>query len=186
MEAWIASHFLNPAFVLGGTALVAAPIIIHLLNRLRYRKVRFAAMEFLLQSQKRNRRRVLIEQLILLLIRILIVLFLMALISRLILDPSELSLFQGTRSHHVVLVDDSGSMQDQLSESTAFEEALDVVKKLVAEGANRPGTQKFTMLLLSRPDQPIFTQQEVDQQFQVELDSRLERMKCSHLSLIHI
>ena len=183
MEAWIASHFLNPAFVLGGTALVAAPIIIHLLNRLRYRKVRFAAMEFLLQSQKRNRRRVLIEQLILLLIRILIVLFLMALISRLILDPSELSLFQGTRSHHVVLVDDSGSMQDQLGESTAFEEALDVVKKLVAEGANRPGTQKFTMLLLSRPDQPIFTQQEVDQQFQVELDSRLERMKCSHQSL---
>lgn len=183
MEAWIASHFLNPAFVLGGTALVAAPIIIHLLNRLRYRKVRFAAMEFLLQSQKRNRRRVLIEQLILLLIRILIVLFLMALISRLILDPSELSLFQGTRSHHVVLVDDSGSMQDQLGESTAFEEALDVVRKLVAEGANRPGTQKFTLLLLSQPDQPVFTQQEVDQQFQVELDSRLERMKCSHQSL---
>lgn len=183
MEAWIAQHFLNPAFVLGGTALVAAPIIIHLINRLRYRKVRFAAMEFLLQSQKRNRRRVLIEQLLLLLLRILIVLAIMALISRLILDPSELSLFQGTRSHHVVLVDDSGSMQDQIGESTAFEEALKVVRKLVAEGANRPGTQKFTLLLLSQPDQPVFTQQEVDQQFQVELDSRLERTKCSHQSL---
>ena len=35
METWIASHFLNPAFVLAGTALVAAPIIIHLINRLR-------------------------------------------------------------------------------------------------------------------------------------------------------
>ena len=183
MEAWIAQHFLNPAFVIGGTALIAAPILIHLINRLRYRKVRFAAMEFLLQSQKRNRRRVLIEQLLLLLIRILIVLAIMALISRLILDPSELSLFQGSRSHHVVIVDDSGSMQDQLGETTAFEEALEVVRKLVDEGANRPGTQKFTLLLLSQPDQPIFTQQEVDEQFRLELESRLERTKCSHQSL---
>ena len=180
---WIASHFLNPGFVLGGAALVSAPIVIHLLNRLRFKRVRFAAMEFLLQSQKRNRRRVLIEQLLLLLLRILIVLGLVALISRLVLDPSEMSLFQGARSHHVVIIDDSGSMQDQSGETTAFNDAKDTIKKLVAEGARRPGTQKFTLIVLSQPDQPVFSQRDVDEAFQVELDTKLENLKPSHQSL---
>ncbi len=181
--SWIAQHFLNPAFVLGGVALIAAPIIIHLINRLRYRRVRFAAMEFLLQSQQRNRRRVLLEQLLLLLLRILAVLGLVALISRLVLDPTELSLFQGARAHHVVVLDDSGSMSDQLGEQTAFGTGLDVIKKLVAEGARRPGTQKFTLIALSNPSQPLFTQQEVTQDFLIELDTKLGNLKPTHQSL---
>ena len=183
METWIASHFLNPAFVLGGAALVASPIIIHLINRMRYRRVQFAAMEFLLQSQRRNRRRILIEQLLLLLLRILIVLGIVALIARLVLDPSELSLFQGAQSHHVVVLDDSGSMRDQLGESTAWDESLEIVRKLVAEGSRRPGTQKFTLLTLSNPDQPLVTQREVDETFLVELDGKLRNQKCTHQTL---
>lgn len=183
MESWIASHFLNPAFVLGGAALVAAPIIIHLINRMRYRRVQFAAMEFLLQSQRRNRRRILIEQLLLLLLRILIVLGIVALIARLVLDPSELSLFQGAQSHHVVVLDDSGSMQDQTGDSTAWDESLEIVRKLVAEGSRRPGTQKFTLLTLSNPDQPLVTQRNVDETFLVELDGKLRNQQCTHQSL---
>src|SRR5947199_7684758 len=52
------------------------PIIIHLLNRRRFRIVTWAAMRFLLAAQKQNSRRLRIEQLILLLTRILIVLLL--------------------------------------------------------------------------------------------------------------
>ena len=107
MPSWLLQYFLNPTFVLAGTALVASPIIIHLINRLRYRRVRFAAMEFLLASLQRNRKRVLLEQLLLLLLRILLVLGLMLLIARLILDPSQLSVFRGARSHHMVLLDDN-------------------------------------------------------------------------------
>lgn len=183
METWIASHFLNPAFVLGGAALVAAPIIIHLINRMRYRRVQFAAMEFLLQSQRRNRRRILIEQLLLLLLRILIVLGIVALIARLVLDPGELSLFQGAQTHHVVVLDDSGSMRDQIGESTAWEESLEIVRKLVAEGSRRPGTQKFTLLTLSNPDQPLVTQRDVDETFLVELDGKLRNQQCTHQTL---
>ena len=73
--------FLQPAMLFALPA-IALPIIIHLINRLRFRKVRFAAMEFLLQSQKRNKRRVLFEQLLLLLMRIMIVLLIAALIAR--------------------------------------------------------------------------------------------------------
>ncbi|HCK54865.1 MAG TPA: hypothetical protein DIC23_16730, partial [Planctomycetaceae bacterium] len=64
------SWFLNAGFLgLGTAALVSAPVIIHLINRYRFRRVEFAAMEFLLASQQRNRRRILVEQLLLLLLR---------------------------------------------------------------------------------------------------------------------
>src|SRR5450755_3128252 len=66
--------FVNPWFMAAGGALVSSPILIHLINRMRFKRVRWAAMEFLLKSQKRNRRRLIIEQLILLLLRILLVL----------------------------------------------------------------------------------------------------------------
>ena len=77
---FFAPFFVNPAFVIPGLLLISSPIIIHLLNRMRFRRVPFAAMEFLLQSQKRNRRRVLIEQLLLLLMRVAIVMLIMLLI----------------------------------------------------------------------------------------------------------
>src|SRR5262249_41672713 len=58
--------FPPPAPMAIGGSLVSVPIIIHLINRLRYRRIRWAAMEFLLKAQKRNRRRLIIEQIILL------------------------------------------------------------------------------------------------------------------------
>ncbi len=183
MPSWLLQHFLNPGFVMAGTALISAPIIIHLINRLRFRRVRFAAMEFLLASQQRNRRRVLIEQLILLLLRILLVLGLMMLIARLILDPSQLSVFRGARTHHMVLLDDSGSMRDRIGDTTAFGEGVSVIKKLVAEGSRRPGTQIFSLVLLSNPEQPVFSQRDVSESFVAELDTKLENLKASHRAL---
>ena len=183
MGSWLAQYFFNPSFVLPGAALVAAPIIIHLINRLRFRRVRFAAMEFLLQSEQQNRRRILMEQLLLLLLRVLIVLAAVALISRLILDPAQMSLFRGARAHHVVLLDDSGSMLDQQSDGTAFDEALGVVRKLVSEGARRPDTQRFTLVLLSRPDEPLFADRDVNEAFLNELAAKLENARSTHQSL---
>ncbi len=179
---WIAQHFLNPAFFWPGVALVAAPIIIHLINRLRYRRVRFAAMEFLLASDQRSRRRILFEQLLLLLFRVLIVLLIAFLIARLILDPSQLSLFQGAKSHHVVLLDDSGSMQDRMGEETAFERAKSVIRKLVSEGARRPGTQRLTLLLMSQPDSTYSNlgERTIDEPFVEELAAKLDALPCTH------
>src|SRR5436189_5672592 len=67
------SLFVNPWTMAAGAALVSAPIIIHLINRMRFRRVKWAAMEFLLKAQKRMRRKLIIEQLILLLLRCLLV-----------------------------------------------------------------------------------------------------------------
>ena len=134
MTAWLSNHFFNPTFVAGGACLIAAPIVIHLINRMRYRRVRFAAMEFLLQSQQRNQRRLLLEQLLLLLLRILIVSGLVMLISRLILDPAQMSIFRGAQSHHVVLLDDSMSMRDRWEDTNGFAQAIKIVHQIAAGG----------------------------------------------------
>src|SRR6185312_12506896 len=54
--------FANPGFLAAGGALVSAPIIIHLINRMRFKRLRWAAMEFLLKAQKRTRKRLIIEK----------------------------------------------------------------------------------------------------------------------------
>ena len=48
---------------------MAAPVIIHLINLLRHKQVRWAAMELLLASQRKYRTRVLLKQLLLLALR---------------------------------------------------------------------------------------------------------------------
>ena len=54
----------------------SVPIVIHLLNRRRFRIVPWAAMRFLLAAQKKNTRRMRLEQLLLLAVRTLLVLLL--------------------------------------------------------------------------------------------------------------
>jgi len=178
---WLAPYFLNPAIALPALLLVSVPIVIHLINRLRYKTVRFAAMEFLLASEKRNRRRVFLEQLLLLASRVLLVLLIGALIARLIVDPSQLSLFQGAQAHHVVILDDSGSMRDRVGESTAFDEAKGVIRKLLAEGAQRPGTQRFTLIRLSRPAETIsgLSERDIDDAFVKDAAGKLENIDCT-------
>src|SRR6516165_6171545 len=134
MPEWISPLFVHPEFVIPGALLLASPFIIHFINRMRFRPVKWAAMEFLLASQQRNRRRLLIEQLLLLLLRLLVVAALVMLVARPLVDPERFSLFQGQKTHHLVLLDDSRSMRDRVGDTTAFDEALGVVRKIAAEG----------------------------------------------------
>ena len=174
------SWFLNATFLgWGAAAMVSAPVLIHLINRYRFRRVEFAAMEFLLASQQRNRRRVMVEQLLLLLLRILLVMGLIALIARMVLDPSTLALLQGADVHHVVLLDDTASMQDEWNETNGFDEGKAVIDGLVAASLAEGGAQRLTILRLSRVTQPDYLEQRIDRAFQGELTSRLESLPCS-------
>ncbi|MCA8999542.1 MAG: BatA domain-containing protein [Planctomycetaceae bacterium] len=181
MSTWIAQHFLNPAFFWPGVALIAAPIIIHLINRLRYRKVRFAAMEFLLASQKRNRRKILIEQLLLLFMRVALIILIVALIGRLIVDPNQISVFQGAKSHHVVILDDTASMQDREGDGDLFAAAKETVRRIVAEGARRPGSQLLSLILMSAPDKTVsgLSERTIDETLLTEVTDQLESLSCS-------
>src|SRR5215471_19085545 len=65
--------FANPV-MLWGLAAASVPIIIHLLNRRKFREEPWAAMRFLLAAIRKNQRRIRIEQWILLAVRTLLIL----------------------------------------------------------------------------------------------------------------
>src|SRR5947208_16905567 len=74
--SFLAISFVTPGFFIAGALLVGLPILIHILNRRRYKIVPWAAMEYLLAAMKKNRRRLKFEQWMLLATRCLVMLFL--------------------------------------------------------------------------------------------------------------
>lgn len=181
--SWLAQYFLNPAFVLPGAALASVPIIIHLLSRLRYRRVRFAAMEFLLQSDELNRRRLIIEQLLLLLLRVIIVLLIVVLLARLILDPSGMLLLRGATAHHVLVLDDTLSMRDQDGQDNVFDQAVTVLERMLSAGSYRPRAIRVTVLTMTSPDRPLITARALDAALLQELIPRIRNLTCSWQSV---
>ena len=73
--------FLQP-FILWGLPLVLLPVIIHLLNRMRYRTVAWAAMMFLLTASKQATRQARVREWLILACRILAVLALLFFLAR--------------------------------------------------------------------------------------------------------
>src|SRR6202034_3780754 len=72
----LAFTLLSPGFALAGLLLAAVPIIIHILNRRRFKTVSWAAMEFLLRALRKNRRRLRFERWLLLATRCAVLLLL--------------------------------------------------------------------------------------------------------------
>ena len=64
--------FLAPWFFIAGLIFAAGPIIIHLLNRRRYRTIEWGAMEFLREALVRSRRLIQFSDLLLLALRMLV------------------------------------------------------------------------------------------------------------------
>ncbi|MBI3909744.1 MAG: BatA domain-containing protein [Armatimonadetes bacterium] len=79
--------FINQGF-LWALSLAGIPIIIHLLQRRRFRVRRWGAMEFLRLSIRNRARRLRLEQIVLLLIRCLILAFIALAVARPVLRPS--------------------------------------------------------------------------------------------------
>src|SRR5262245_1036404 len=144
----MASWFLNPIFFWVGVGAISAPIIIHLINRMRYRRIRWAAMEFLLKSQKRNRRRLIIEQLILLALRCFLVVLAGLLVARFVAG------MEGDRAtSHVVILDDSLSMGDHWKDQGLDRSSMETGKQMIKDIARRAGQtralQNFKLIRLS-------------------------------------
>lgn len=176
--------FLNPAYLLAGTALVSLPILIHLINRMRYKRVRWAAMEFLLQSQKRNRRRLVLEQLLLLALRCLLVLLAVLMVSRYLFS---FAMFEPQNTLHVVVLDDSLSMSDQWKEEgeekDCFKVGKDLIVKEIAKNAVQARTaQRLVLIYLSEPATVRFDQRLNEQSIQ-ELQKILADAQATSLRL---
>lgn len=122
--------FLNPA-LLGGVAAAAVPLIFHLLNRRRFRTVRWGAMMFLEDILRTNRRRVRIEQWILLLVRMGIPALLALAMARPVLTGAP-SLAGRAPSSVVILFDNSFSMEAGDAGRSALAAAKEQARQIAA------------------------------------------------------
>lgn len=124
--------------MLAGLAAISIPIAIHLLNKFRVRVVDWAAMRFLLDSLRKNERRVKLEDLLLLILRCLFVALLVLAFARPVFKALALGSTESSGPvSAVVLLDNSASMTQSNAVETRFEQAKkDVQKWLDGRAAN--------------------------------------------------
>ncbi len=143
-------QFLFPSLT-WGFLLVLLPVLIHLINRLRHQRVQWAAMQFLMASYKKHQRWVWLKQLLLLITRMLIVAAVVGMLAHLVTQDQWLSWFGGQTTHHIVLLDDSLSMNDRSQGgASAFDRARDSLRQLINAALQSGQPQKLTVLRYSR------------------------------------
>ncbi|MGI9517049.1 MAG: BatA domain-containing protein [Pirellulaceae bacterium] len=175
---WLASWMFNPLMLGLGAAAILSPIIIHLLNKRRFKIVDWAAMDFLFDADKKNRRRVKLENFILLLLRCLAMLFLGFLLARPFL-PSEFTFGQSQQFQRVILLDDSLSQRVVVGNQSAFETARDRLKQLLQMLASDGGSDFLTLYLTSKPAEPVITNDPITPDSLDALISRIDELECS-------
>jgi hypothetical protein len=168
MFQWLSGFLMNPALAIGAGA-VASPILIHLLSRRRFRRVRWAAMDFLLEAQRRNRRRIRLEQLILLALRCLAMLLIVLLISRPFLRSGTFgAISQLGRSERIILLDDSFSMGYRspagAAEGSVFDRARTAARRIAALAAEASPSDSLTLLTTREPRRPVVAVNGLDEE----------------------
>jgi hypothetical protein len=136
--------------------LISIPIIIHILNRRRFKTVTWAAMEFLMRAMRKNRRRLEFEQWLLLATRCLLVFLLgMALARPLGCEQSSLARVAGRTGLNVIVIDNSYSMAYQADRPGA-KTHLDQAKRIAEGLINQftPGGESVVLITAGGPVRP--------------------------------
>ncbi len=147
--------FLSPIF-LYGLALIGVPILIHLIRKRKIKVIQWAAMEFLLLSQKKQKKRLRIEELLLLLLRICIVALAVFAFARPVLRAIGIPLLsQNARVYAVIVLDNSFSMgQKGADGKTSFERAQSAADEIAAN-ILKSGDSASVVLLSDKPEDLI-------------------------------
>ncbi|MFO0912920.1 MAG: BatA domain-containing protein [Pirellulales bacterium] len=133
-----------------GFLLAAVPLLIHLINLMRHKRLEWAAMEFLLESYRRQRKWIWLKQLLLLLLRMLAIAAVVAMLANLVTSDQLTRIFSGQTTHHFVIVDDTLSMGDQQAGDSAFEAAQRVVGQIVSQAARQGSEQRITLVRVTQ------------------------------------
>ncbi|HYO23966.1 MAG TPA: VWA domain-containing protein, partial [Lacipirellulaceae bacterium] len=180
--------FLYTSLLTMGLPLLAAPLIIHLINLRRRQRVQWAAMQFLLDSQKRNKKWIVLKQLLLLLLRTAAIGLAVMMLAGPVVRSGWASLFGAGVTHHVVLLDDSYSMADTWDETTALDEAKRVVLRVLDQARGRSDQQLVTLVRFSEAKTlaaggaSAFDRQPLDAQTLSNLERVLGEMEPSESS----
>jgi Mg-chelatase subunit ChlD len=143
--------WVHPA-MLGWLAAAAAPILIHLLSRRRYREVPWAAMQYLLAAVQKNSRRIRIENWLLLAVRTALVMLVVLAVAEPMVERTGLVSRIGQPIHKVLVLDASYSMGYKPTDRSRFDRARQLAEQIVTESSQGDG---FTLVLLADPPQVI-------------------------------
>ncbi len=125
-------NFLSQMFLWAMVA-GAAPFLIHLLNRRRYRVLEWAAMDFLRDAVHRNRRFLILRDLLLLALRTLAVLLFVLAMARPYRLATRQEGFAGEPVHAVLVIDNSQSMGYMQLDTSLLDVAKDRAETFIRE-----------------------------------------------------
>lgn len=177
--------FLFQSLLTIGLPLIGLPLLIHLINLRRHRRIEWAAMDFLLESQKRNKKWILLRQLLLLLLRTTALALVVLMLAGPVLHSQWGRLLGRGATHHLILLDDSYSMADRWDETTALDQAKRVVSLLLDQAVQQAGSQKLTLLRfsqvkdLSAGAEPDISERALDRQLVDEVESLVGRLQVA-------
>ncbi|MBN1417698.1 MAG: BatA domain-containing protein [Planctomycetes bacterium] len=144
--------FGNPS-ILWLVPLVAVPWLIYLFFRQRYQRVRWAAIEFLLRAIRKHRRRIRIENLLLLLLRTAAIAALVLCAARPVTRSSVLAGVSSGARHWILLIDGSYSMEFREGARSLFAAARDEVRDLVQ---SLESTDRVLLAVAADPPRLLF------------------------------
>lgn len=130
--------FVNPAFLFGLFA-ITIPVIIHLFNFRRFRKVYFTNVRFIVQLKQETQKQSRIRHLIILLLRILAITSLVLAFAQPYIPLSPEQLPVASRNAVSIFVDNSFSMESAGNNGTLLDEAIRKAREIVA--AYKPADQ---------------------------------------------
>jgi len=160
--------------MLGWLGAAAAPILIHLWNKRRYREMSWAAIDFLLTAMRKNSRRLQLEQWLLLLVRTLLIVLVVFAVAQPFLEQVGLSFAAGQRTLKVLVIDGSYSMDYKPTDKNRFERAKQLATQIVEESSQGDA---FSLVLMAAPPSVIVGTPAVEpRDFLEEID---------HLKLVH-
>lgn len=133
--------FASPLFLIGLVA-VAIPVVVHLFNFRRYKKVYFSNVERLEQLQSETRRQSTLRQLLIMFARIMAIVFLVLAFARPVIPNKNSALHSGSNDVSI-LIDNSFSMESNGGDGTLLELAKTKAREIVA--AYGP-TDRFQLL----------------------------------------
>ncbi len=184
MSPYILAALVNPALFWGGAAAMSAPIIIHLLARRRFQRIRWAAMQFLMDADKQNRKRVRMEELILLALRCLAIFLIGLLVSRPFVQPSGVAALLGgsQRTERIFLLDDSLSMGYQANDRALIDDMKSSIRNLLQRLREHAPHDTVTLIRTTDPENPIVVGAILDDRQYELLLARIEAMQPTQRS----
>ncbi len=150
-------HFLN-SLILPALIAVSLPFIIQLLNRNKNVKIKFSAVRFLKMLENNTVRQLKLYQILLLIVRALIILFIVLAFARPTLTTANGS-SSGTPSTAVILLDDSYSMDSYASSQTYMDRANALLPKILSAYTS---TDKVYILKMVSPEPIKISAQDLD------------------------